>query len=164
MHGGGVCMTGGGMCGRGHVWQGVCAWHGGVHERGHAWQGGMCGKGACMAGGHAWWGACVAGGMHVGSNMHGRGEYMAGACMVGGMCGRGCAWQGEHAWQWGTCMARGKCMAGEAATAADGTHPTRMHSCFLHRNMFKNSLYNFLFLFSFDFVHLAHRLLPSMDS
>ena len=37
------------------------------------------------------------------------------------------------------CMARGACMvggcvmggmAGETATAADGTHPTGMHSCF----------------------------------
>ena len=26
----------------------------------------------------------------------------------------------------------GACMAGETATAADGTHPTGMHSCFGH--------------------------------
>ena len=26
-------------------------------------------------------------------------------------------------------MAGGVCVAGEAATAADGTHPTGMHSC-----------------------------------
>ena len=38
----------------------------------------------------------------------------------------GRAWQGEHAWQGG-----GACMAGETATAADGTHPTGMHSCIL---------------------------------
>ena len=52
-------------------------------------------------------GACVAGGMH------GRGRaYMAeGACMAGGVCGRGA------------------CTAGDMATAADGTHPTGMHSC-----------------------------------
>ena len=31
--------------------------------------------------------------------------------MAGGMCG-------------------GACMAGETATAADGMHPTEMHSCF----------------------------------
>ena len=46
-----------------------------------------------------------------------------------------------HAWQ-GACMAgshecqggvhgRGACMAGEMATAVDGTHPTGMHSCFI---------------------------------
>ena len=28
------------------------------------------------------------------------------------------------------CVAVGACMAGEMATAADGTHPTGMHSCF----------------------------------
>ena len=47
--------------------------------------------------------------------------------MAGGMHGRGCAWQGA-------CMAggmhgRGVCVAGEMATAVDGTHPTGMHSC-----------------------------------
>ena len=52
------------------------------------------------------------------------------ACMVGcehawqgGMHGGECVWQGG-----GTCMA-GACVAGETATAADGTHPTGMHSC-----------------------------------
>ena len=41
---------------------------------------------------------------------------------------------GGHAWQ-GACVAggcvhgRGACMAGEMATAADGAHPTGMHSC-----------------------------------
>ena len=33
------------------------------------------------------------------------------------MCGGGCAWQGA-------------CVAGVTATAADGTYPTGMHSCF----------------------------------
>ena len=28
-------------------------------------------------------------------------------------------------------MAKGACVAGEMATAADGTHPTGMHSCVL---------------------------------
>ena len=42
---------------------------------------------------------------------------MAGACMVGCVAG-GMAWQGA-------------CVAGEMATAADGTHPTGVHSCFL---------------------------------
>ena len=57
------------------------------------------GIGACVAGGHAWQGACMAGAMH----------------------GRG------HAWQEGCVV--GACMTGEMATAADGTHPTGMHSC-----------------------------------
>ena len=70
---GGACMAGG-MCGRGHVWQGACvAGDGGVH-----------GRGACMAGGHAWQGG-----------MHGRGASVAGGHLwQGGICGRGCAWQG----------------------------------------------------------------------
>ena len=42
-----------------------------------------------------------------------------GACVVGGMRGGG-----MHGWE-------GGCMARETATAADGTHPTGMHSCFL---------------------------------
>ena len=57
--------------------------------------------GACMVKG-----ACMA-----------RGGYMA-----AGMCVGGCAW-------WGACRVGGACMAGEMATAADGTHPTGMHSC-----------------------------------
>ena len=36
-----------------------------------------------------------------------------------------------HAWQGGMCGRRA-CMAGETATAAAGTHPTGMHSCYLH--------------------------------
>ena len=37
----------------------------------------------------------------------------------GGMCGRGMCVYGRE----------GACMAGKTATAADGTHPTGMHSC-----------------------------------
>ena len=48
--------------------------------------------------------------------------YMVGACMAGG-----CAWQG--ACMVGGVHGRGVCVAGEMATAADGTHPTGMHSC-----------------------------------
>ena len=40
-----------------------------------------------------------------------------GACMA-----KECAWQ-RRRWQ------RGACVAGETATAADGTHPAGMHSC-----------------------------------
>ena len=43
--------------------------------------------------------------------------------MVGGH-----TWQGRCAWQ-GACMVEGACVAGETANAADGTHPTGMHSC-----------------------------------
>ena len=68
--------------------------------------------------------------------MCGEGEYVwqRGACMAGGMCGGGGMHGWGHAWQ-GACVARGHvwqggtCMAGETATAADGKHPTGMHSC-----------------------------------
>ena len=69
---------------------------------------------ACMARG-----ACVVGGMS------GRGACMAeGACMTGGVHGKGAHIAGGHVWQGG-----GACVAGETATAADGMHPTGMHSC-----------------------------------
>ena len=65
------------------------------------WKGGVHGKGgACVAkGGHAWW---------------------KGVCIS-----RGHTWQGGmHGREW-----QGACVAEETATAADGTHPTGMHSC-----------------------------------
>ena len=41
-----ILFTEGGMCGRGHAWQGD------IHGRGHALHdGGMHGRGACVAGG-----------------------------------------------------------------------------------------------------------------
>ena len=87
--------------------------------------GGMHGRGLCVVG------ACVAG------CMHGRGCAQQGVCMTGGgICGRGCVWQGA-------CMAgdmhgrrgEGMCMAGEMATTADGTYPTRTHSYYLFSPM-----------------------------
>ena len=49
--------------------------------------------------------------MHDEGGMHGKvSMHVRGACMAGGMCGGG--------------------VAGETATAADGMHPTGMHSCF----------------------------------
>ena len=72
-----------------------------------------------MAGGGAWLGGHMCPrGASVPGGMHGGGGW--GACVVGGggVCGRG-----------GMC-GRGACMAGETATAADGTHPTGMHSCY----------------------------------
>ena len=58
--------------------------------------------------------------------------------MAGGMHGRGHAWQGVcvtgvHDKRGkngrGLCMAEGACMARQMTNAADGTHPTGMHSC-----------------------------------
>ena len=80
-----------------------------------------------MAGGEA----CLVEGMHgrgayVVGGMHGRGG--------GGMCGRVCVVKGgayvagRSAW-WGDVT----CVAGETVTAADGTHPTGMHSCLLKK-------------------------------
>ena len=74
------------------------------------------------------------GGLHgKGGGMHGkkgcvwqRGACMAGGHVWGGMCGRG-SMCGGGGWQ-GACVA---CVAGETATAVDGTHPTGMHSCLL---------------------------------
>ena len=53
--------------------------------------------------------------------------------MTQGVHGRGVCGGARHAWQ-GACMAggmcdKGACVAKETATAADGTHPTEMHSC-----------------------------------
>ena len=47
-----------------------------------------------------------------------------GACVAGSVRG-GSMHGGYHAW-------RISCMAGETDTAADGTHPTGMHSCSLN--------------------------------
>ena len=104
---------GGGICGKG----GMCG-KGGVH-----------GEGTCVAKG----GACVAK-----RGMRGKGR----ACVAKrGMCGKGraCVAQGRHVWQRGgmcgkgwACMV-GACVAGETATAADGTHPTGMHSLRLRK-------------------------------
>ena len=68
---------------------------------------------ACMAKG----GMCGEGGMHGREGVHGRGHAWQGACMAGGMHGGG----GEGVWQ-------GACVAGDTTTAADGMHPTGMHS------------------------------------
>ena len=78
--------------------------------------------------------------------MHGGG----GVYVAGGMCGRG------HAWQ-GACVAggmhgRGACVAGETTTAADGTHPTGMHSClYLFQKRSSQSMRSLINLLSFRF-------------
>ena len=84
---------------------------------------GVYGRGVCMAGGHVWQEGCMAGGMHgrgacVAGDMHGGGAYMAAGVHGGGVHGRG-----------DMCSGGGACVAGEMATAVDGTHPTGMHSC-----------------------------------
>ena len=63
---------------------------------------------------------CVAGGCVAGRC----------ACMAGSMCGREGACMAGGVWQGGVHGRRGACVAGEMTTAADGTHPTGMHSCF----------------------------------
>ena len=113
------------MVGRGHVWE----W--GVHGRGACVAGGMF-SGGVHGSGHAWQvEACVVGGMHGVGGVHGRG-----ACMAGGMHGGGYVWQQVCVVGGGDMHGRGihdrgTCMVGETATAADGTHPTGMHSCLL---------------------------------
>ena len=75
--------------------------------------------------------ACVKNSVGGGSCMAG-GACVAGECMVvGGMHGKGHVWQGGmHAGGEGVGMCgRRECVAGEMATAADGTHPTGLHSC-----------------------------------
>ena len=58
----------GGMCGRGHAWQGACMV--GVCGRGHAWQG------ACMTGGMHGRAACMPGGVRHGTGgTHPTGTY-----------------------------------------------------------------------------------------
>ena len=60
-----------------------------------------------------------------------------GVCGKAGMHGRGYAWWGEACVAKGgmhgrgVCGIGGLCVAGKMATAADGTHPTGMHSCWL---------------------------------
>ena len=54
---------------------------------------------------------------------------MAGVCIAGGHAWWGGMCSREHSWPGGMC-GRGACVAGETATAVDGTHPTGMDSCF----------------------------------
>ena len=127
--------------GEGHAWQGKAYYVTG----GHAWWM-VCMAGGCMTGGmrdrgHAW--VCMPGGVN-GRGMHGRGcmrEGMHGregaymterGCMAGACMGEeGHVWQGVYgrgnAWQCGR-----ECVAAETATAADGTYPTGMHSCWIY--------------------------------
>ena len=87
--------------------KGVCVWQRGG---GHAWQGACVAKrGMCGVGGIAW----------------------QGACMVGCVCGRGACVVGFGVV--GSCVAvgGGTCVAGETATAVDGTQPTGTHPCLL---------------------------------
>ena len=115
-------------CAWGRAWRGGACMAGGMHGRG------PCMAGVCMAGDMAGCvcgrGVCMVGGM-CGGGMHGRGRAWQGACMAGGvgwgMCGGG-MYCGGHAWHGGVC-GEGACIAGDMATAADGMHPTGMHSC-----------------------------------
>ena len=129
--------------GRGMPWQGGHVWQGCTWQEGAYMAGGVCGrKGGPMHGREVHGGrVCM-----VGGGVHG-----SGACMLqitlpcpnfvaGEACMAGACVVGRHAWQgvWG----RGACVAGgmhgrgvssvaeETATAADGTNPTGMRSCF----------------------------------
>ena len=51
-----------------------------------------------------------------------------GACVMGGMNDRGVCMAGGVHWVGGACV------AGEMATAAEGTHPTGMLQTHLHQN------------------------------
>ena len=62
----------------------------------------------------------MGGGTHAGK---------AGMYGGGGHAWRGCG-RGDMHHKGGVCVVGGACVAGETATAADGTHPTGMHSCF----------------------------------
>ena len=82
-----------------------------MHDRAHVWWGRMCRRGCIHGREHAWqWGACMA---------------------------EGCAWQGACVTEGGmhgsrACVLGGTCVAGETATAAGGTQPTGMHSCYIY--------------------------------
>ena len=57
--------------------------------------------------------------------------------------GGGHVWQGEPYMEGGGMHGggvcdMGACMAGKTATAADGTHPTGMHSCFIICTGYRN--------------------------
>ena len=77
------CAWQGGMCDRGHVWQGACM------VGGRVCQGGMHGRG--MAGG-----MCMAGEACIARGMHSRWVCMAGR----GVYGRGHVWQERRPLQW----------------------------------------------------------------
>ena len=89
----------------------------GVHGReacmagGHALLGGMCGRGECIAGGCMVEEVCMAGGHVWQGDMCGRG-----ACMAGGMHGRGNVWQG--ACTAGACVAGGHAWWGACMTGS----------------------------------------------
>ena len=51
-------------------------------------------------------------------------------CVKNSVHGAGDVWQGGVCGGGGVHGREGACVAGETATAADGTHPTGMHSCF----------------------------------
>ena len=95
--------------------------------------GGVHGRGACVVrGGHVWQGVCVAGE-----------ACMAGGHMWQGVCVVGSCMAGRHAWQWGHAWRGGgeACMAVETTTAADGTHPTGMHSRFFFNFSIHTSIF-----------------------
>ena len=84
-------------------------------------------EGCAWQGGHAWQGLNDRG-------IHGRGYVWQGVHSKGGMHGKG-GMQCKGGMHGGG----GACVAGETATAADGTHPTGMHSCLFDDNLLVTS-------------------------
>ena len=112
---------------------GGCAWSRGCLVPGGAWSWGVC-----MVLGGTWSGGCAWSGRVPGPGGAWSG---GGGCLVpGGVPGLG-GWPGPRgAWSQGVCMVRGGVPGPrgglvetppEAATAAGGTHPSGMHSCFI---------------------------------
>ena len=105
---GGVPGPGGGAC----SWGGVCSWG---WSRGVSVPGGVCSEGCLLCGGVCsggclLWGVCLGGGLVPGCGA------WSGYLVLGGLVS-------HHALR--------QTPPGETTTAADGTHPTGMHSCLI---------------------------------
>ena len=98
----------------GYIFTGVCLSTGGSAPVGGAWSQGVCS-----------WGGCL---------LPEGGPGPGGCLLLGG----GGAWSGGGVCSWGGLVGgvgipactEADTLPGEMATAADGTHPTGMHSCF----------------------------------
>ena len=115
-----VCPRWGGACSGGGVpGPGGCAWSRGSAPGGGAGPRGVLGPGGSTPGG------CLVLGVPA----------LGGVCLVlGGVCSRGGAWSWEGVPGPGGLVSQHALRQtplppGETATAADGTHPTGIHSC-----------------------------------
>ena len=69
--------------------------------------------------------------------------------MVGDVHGKGSVW-------WGAYIVGGACVAGETATAADGTHPTGIHSFAVCISTVDNKCIGFLYLAQTNFTRFQN--------